>query len=303
MDKETFDLHCQRIYEKFQTEVQQTSYKNIACDVSDEFIIRLSKTPKRFLSLRSLAVNIKEHDLIYKKIYRLREQLAPRALSLVYNYSLRSASNFFEKEYARLFPEQYPEIPGKPAGYEFMWYSLPKPGKLPAGLVDAIKNDSIEAFEICRQMSNKRICGSLLGLVYKMKAKNILGYLSCGALKQSPYIGGSLDCLLAAITCNYPSDIAAAMLEGLENYNPGCIKSFRDQFGRNLLWYTLYNRLTISRYHPDETVNFLLKQGCDPTEKNVLNLTFLQCSSEEVTQKYRESFKAELSQYIKEENQ
>lgn len=304
MDKEKFDLLCRNIDEKIKNHRIQTGtligYKELASYISDEFIIQLSKTPKRFLNLQMLAAQVVEHYIIYRKLYRLQKYIAPRALSLVYNYSLKKADNFFEKECVRLFPEKYPENPDKPEGVFSPWHNIKI--KFSDNLINAVNSDSIPAFEMHRQMSNKRISGSLLGLIFSRKAKNILGHIS-GTLQKSPLIGGSLDHLLAGITGTFRPDIAVALLEGLESANPGCLKAFRDRWGRNLLWYTISNNWRHPKYKLDTTViKFLLQKGCDPTEKNVLNQTFLRCSSEEITQKYRASFKSEISQYIKKEN-
>ena len=77
------------------------------------------------------------------------------------------------------------------------------------------------------------------------------------------------ECRMLFYVCaHWPYKDATAWLEKAEARQPGIIQSSVDAFGRNLLWYTLYNR---RHGRADDT---LLRHGCDPDTETVWGLSW-----------------------------
>ena len=74
--------------------------------------------------------------------------------------------------------------------------------------------------------------------------------------------------MLFYICANWPSQSTTAWLEKAEAKQPGIIKSCVDALGRNLLWYTQYNR------RHGKAIDTLLKHGCDPDAETAWGLSW-----------------------------
>ena len=84
----------------------------------------------------------------------------------------------------------------------------------------------------------------------------------------------SLEELCCTCAGRFSDAISVPLLSLIEEVRPGTIKSVLDDFGRNLLWYALHNRLT-GWFHPNcKLTPFLLEKGCDPNNQNQIGISW-----------------------------
>ena len=139
-------------------------------------------------------------------------------------------------------------------------------------LEQALLHDDTPSFEILRLMEQKRITYTLLEKLLLNKSTSILRYLVENDLIPKDVMSlGELCCTCAT---QYPDTYSVPLLNTIEEARPGTVKSVLDDFGRNLLWYALHNRLT-GWFHPNcKLTKFLLEKGCDPDNQNQVGLSW-----------------------------
>lgn len=140
-------------------------------------------------------------------------------------------------------------------------------------LISAIQDDSVPEFCMMMNMTGRQVSFSLLyAIIKEQHAFQIFRYLLLENLIPERVI--SLAELSAWFTMEFDDKDALTLLSAIEEKQPGFLKSFRDVWGRNLLWYVTYNSLTIW-FHPDcRLTNFLLDCGCDQENENQLGLSW-----------------------------
>lgn len=141
---------------------------------------------------------------------------------------------------------------------------------LPEALKNAIKADDAPAFSMLCDISSRHVSFSLLLEIMENVAVGIFSHLLVDGQIKSDVI--SLPELCCHITAQYPDSQSIPLLTTLEKYKPGLLKSVKDFFGRNLLWYAIHNMRT-AWFHPNcKLTPFLLEHGCDPLNKNHLGM-------------------------------
>jgi len=127
-------------------------------------------------------------------------------------------------------------------------------------------------FSIICQMEGVGICHSLLVEILKGWQMSILHHLITNNLIPEKLM--TLEELCCFCTVQFTDRQSVRLLSTIEKARPGILKSVRDPFGRNLLWYALFNRCT-AWFHPNCTLTpFLLKAGCDPENRNTVGISW-----------------------------
>lgn len=142
--------------------------------------------------------------------------------------------------------------------------------KIPEGMRQAIEDDNAGAFMIYRDMSGKKLSYSLLAEIMRKKALKIFAAL----VKSGEVFGQVISPEELCVCCasQFEDDASGPLLETMEELFPGILKSVRDRWGRNLLWYAAANRRT-AFFHPFcRLTPLLLKYGCDPENENQLGI-------------------------------
>ena len=135
----------------------------------------------------------------------------------------------------------------------------------------ALQQDSISLFELELTLSGKPLQISLLRWILKKHAYQILDHLLRNRLKALSAILAPQDLLICL--CMHPQGNGALMrLDTLEELFPGISRS-TDSLGNNPLWYCLYRHKASST----ELAQALLRNGCDPDQRNHLNLSYRLC--------------------------
>ena len=162
--------------------------------------------------------------------------------------------------------------------------------KMSPALQKAIVEDDVPSFELLRNMEGRRVCFSLLAEILNTGKFAILrNLIAHGGIPRDVMTLEQLCCYCAA---QFPDGQAVPILTLVEEERPGFLKGVRDDFGRNLLWYTVFNKNT-GWFHPDcELTRFLLEKGCDPDNENQLGLSW-----REVTDSLTYHQKRELMQH------
>ncbi len=138
--------------------------------------------------------------------------------------------------------------------------------KTAPGVRRAIDADSPAQLMMQLSVLGKLVDARLLAVILSLRKTKILEWL----LENDEKTGKFLDKrrMLFYICANWPYRDATDWLEKAEAKQPGIIKSCVDALGRNLLWYTQYNR----RHGRAEDT--LLRHGCDPDAKTVWGLSW-----------------------------
>lgn len=144
--------------------------------------------------------------------------------------------------------------------------------QMPEMLREAIKNDDTDSFFIYLDLTGIKVTFSLLMVIINSQAYNIFkALLTQGYITEKNVSMGELCCHCAA---RLYDDEAIALLSVIEDHRPGTLKSIHDEFGRNLLWYLVFNRMT-AWFHPNcKLTPFLLKHGCDPDNTNTVGFSW-----------------------------
>ena len=125
---------------------------------------------------------------------------------------------------------------------------------------------------IYKDISGKKMSYSLLAEILQKKAVKIFSaVLESGEITRCVM---PLDELAVCCTAQFEDSLSVQLLQSIEQYRPGTLKSVHDRWGRNLLWYAVMNRKTIF-FHPYcRLTKFLLQSGCDPQNSNQLGLSW-----------------------------
>jgi len=85
----------------------------------------------------------------------------------------------------------------------------------------------------------------------------------------------SMEELCAYAAASFDDNSSLPFLRAIEEFHPGTLKNFRDEWGRNLLWYAVHNRKT-GWFHPAcRLTPFLIEEAqCDPENKNQAGLSY-----------------------------
>ena len=136
----------------------------------------------------------------------------------------------------------------------------------------AIAEDSVSLLELGMTLSGKRVTTGLLLRLLVYNAWNILLHLLKHRAKQVTSILSPHDLLISICAYGTKSNAAVKVLDALEELSPGVSKS-TDGLGNTPLWYCLYHRSP-----SDELVQALIRHGCDPDQRNHLNLSYRICA-------------------------
>ena len=130
----------------------------------------------------------------------------------------------------------------------------------------AIDADSPAQLMMNLSLLGKKVDARLLAVILSLRKTKILEWLLENDEKAKSILGERG--MLFYICANWPYQDAADWLEKAEAKQPGIIKSCVDALGRNLLWYTQYNR---RHGRAEET---LLRYGCDPDAETAWGLSW-----------------------------
>ena len=143
---------------------------------------------------------------------------------------------------------------------------------LPNSMRQAIRDDDIPAFCLNLNLCGKSISVSLLEEIMRYGGPKIFSYLvEENMIKPCVFPLPELCCF---IVTHFDDTKSVPLLMALKKHSQGLLKSVKDDFGRNLLWYAIYN-LNTAWFHPNcKLTSFLLENGCDPTNKNHLGMSW-----------------------------
>ena len=130
----------------------------------------------------------------------------------------------------------------------------------------AVKADSPAQLMMNLSLLGKKVDAQLLAVILMLGKTNILEWLLENDGKTKKILGERG--MLFYICANWPYQDATDWLEKAEAKQPGILKSCVDALGRNLLWYTQYNR---RHGRAEET---LLKHGCDSDAETAWGLSW-----------------------------
>ena len=246
------------------------AYSAIKEYLSDENILFIARHPQGRVSLHNIAGKIRNSDksMFFERIYQLRSSLPPRELMLVYLEAIQSRNDVFEFIKFNSEPHKA-KIPGQAWGYQ--QERRIRIIRLSDGISSALENDSIPQFVMYKDMTGQNISFSFIYRVLEAGAGKILGYLIKNKLIANVI---SADAIIAYVVCHLQPEDAEKVLRGVQEVLPGCLANFRDAFGRNLLWYTMYRKYDIKEWNDPQNklTDFLLSAGCTPDNKNALGI-------------------------------
>ena len=136
----------------------------------------------------------------------------------------------------------------------------------------AINKDSVSLFELELTLKGKRVTIGLLRRILEYNAWNILVHLLKSRTKAVTSILSPQDLLISICAYGAKNDATVKVLDTLEELSPG-ISKHTDKLGNTPLWYCLYKRRT-----DDPLVQALLRYGCNPDQRNHLNLSWRICA-------------------------
>jgi hypothetical protein len=144
--------------------------------------------------------------------------------------------------------------------------------KLPDAMRQAIRDDDIPAFCLNLNFCGRSISVSLLEEIMRYGGPKIFSYLvEENMIKPNVFPLPELCCF---IVTHFRDTVSIPLLTALEEHSPGLLQSVHDTFGRNLLWYEMYNWET-AWFHPNcRLTSFLLEHGCDPNNENHLGMSW-----------------------------
>lgn len=144
--------------------------------------------------------------------------------------------------------------------------------KLPDDMRQAIRDDDLPVFCLNLTICGTSISVSLLEEIMRYGGPKIFTYLvEENMIKPNVFPLHELCCF---IVTHFRDAVSIPLLTALEEHSPGLLQSVHDAFGRNLLWYELYNWET-AWFHPNcRLTSFLLEHGCDPNNENHLGMSW-----------------------------
>lgn len=144
--------------------------------------------------------------------------------------------------------------------------------RLPEQMKTAVAEDQIPVFAMMLDMFRCNITFSLLDMILKNGAVNIFKYLLENNAVQNKNV--PLRELCFHIVSVYPDHISVPFLTAIADHRRGLLKNVFDPFGRNLLWYAMYNQNTIWLHPKNKLIPFLLEKGCEPENRNTFGLAW-----------------------------
>ena len=158
----------------------------------------------------------------------------------------------------------------------------------------AVEADDVSLFIIRRDMEGFRASIPLILNVLAGGRVNILRHLvEKGIIPRNVM---TLEELCCFCTAQFPDHQSIPLLTAIEEARPGILKSVRDDFGRNLLWYAVHNQRT-GWFHPNcKLTPFLIKKGCDPENRNQIGLSWREVT-DGLTIKQKTSFMKHRHRY------
>ena len=144
--------------------------------------------------------------------------------------------------------------------------------KMPDDMRQAIRDDDLPVFCLNLTICGTSISVSLLEEIMRYGGPKIFTYLvEENMIKPNVFPLHELCCF---IVTHFRDAVSIPLLTALEEHSPGLLQSVHDAFGRNLLWYELYNWET-AWFHPNcRLTSFLLEHGCDPNNENHLGMSW-----------------------------
>lgn len=92
--------------------------------------------------------------------------------------------------------------------------------------------------------------------------------------------------LMVYAVANLTPKTAIEAINCLERHSPGTVVRL-DEFGNNLLWYSLHNKKARRDEHLKELLAFLCKSGCNPDSRNHLGLSYGDVCTADASAKHR----------------
>ena len=137
--------------------------------------------------------------------------------------------------------------------------------------IQALQIDSASMFEMALTLTGKKITVGLLRAILRAHAFNILTHLLKCRTKALAALLSPHDLLICICTApSSPNESEINVLDTLEELSPGVSKS-TDKLGNTPLWYCLY-------YGKEKLAEALIKYGCNPNQRNHLNLSYRICA-------------------------
>ena len=130
----------------------------------------------------------------------------------------------------------------------------------------AVDADSPGQLMMSLSVLGRHVDARLLAIILALRKTKILEWLLENDKKTKEYLDERR--MLFYVCAHWPYQDAADWLEKAEAKQPGIIKSCVDALGRNLLWYTQYNR------RHGRVEEMLLNHGCDPDAETAWGLSW-----------------------------
>lgn len=251
----------------------KVKYENISDYLTDDVIKHISYRADNKISLHNILHCLYDsgREIMIKKIYQLRNDISSRELMQIYLEDIKSGKNIIE---STVFAEKQINAPvsavnSKVCGCPEKWRV--KKLKISDRIKDAIASDVPETFAIYSNLAGQNMSLSFINMLFQQNAVNIFSFLIQQDLIPERII--SLNELAAYIICNLPQQDKLAFLQTIEKAKPGCLKNFRDKYGRNILWYSMFKD-NYWNNQENELVQYLLSLGCDPDNQNALETSW-----------------------------
>ncbi len=140
--------------------------------------------------------------------------------------------------------------------------------KLPPGILDAVRSDSVSVFEMTRHLAGTSLRVSLMLFILEKDAVQCFTYLLSRYPRQIFKMRTPEEWLFT-VCRNAREKMAIAAVDEIERQFPGIVAQTRDPWGNTLLWNTLANGVSTRKLQAE-----LIRLGCNPTAENELGLSY-----------------------------
>ena len=147
-----------------------------------------------------------------------------------------------------------------------------------------IEKDDLPGFGMLYTMSGAGTCWTLVRDILHKGAIRIFEWL----LENEPSMSSAIKPyhLMVYAVANLTPKAAIEVVNCLELHSPGTVVRV-DEFGNNLLWYSLHNKKARRDEHLKELIAFLCNSGCNPDSRNHLGLSYGDVRTADSTTKHR----------------
>jgi hypothetical protein len=153
---------------------------------------------------------------------------------------------------------------------EYQWANA----KIAPNVRKAIDADSPAQLMMHLAVAGKNVDRRMLYIILNLHKTKILDWLLENDEKTREFLAPRRMLFYVCANWHWHPDEGKAVedavpwLDAAEAKEPGILRSCADALGRNLLWYTLYNRCG------DQIEDTLLKHGCDPDARTAFGLSW-----------------------------